>query len=517
MSKEINFAPRKRMLSGLDTNCNLTISSLGPKGRPVWIDDAVAPKFTKDGATISRSVDLPDPLENSGNKIAKNTTGQTLDDAGDGTTTTACLLQAIIHEAIKRPENAMEIRESLLKVSPKIVKEIKSRAIKIKKEDIKKIALVSSENEALANTISEIINELGEEATITVEDGYNQTGIEYSIIEGYEANVGFISDRFANQKGKARCIMENVPVFVSEKKLSTITDISPIFGYFKAQGITQAVIVCDDIDPSISGLLVANKGIGSFHAVVIKAVGDLLKDIEAVVGATRVSDETGVTFQMQFNEQDRNFVNPYLGKVKKIIVDANKSLFIPESNKPAQKRAEFLQKFADLEQNMYIKERLVKRISQLKGQIAVMKIGGQDFEREYLKDKADDAIKASKVALQEGVVEGGGMCLWRISNGMKGKTIGEIIMKEALKAPLKTIIKNAAKDYAEIVSTFVFNKEHLGYNAENNTYVNMIEHGIIDPAKVTRCAIENSIANAAQFIIGMDNGSITDEYIKDKK
>lgn len=500
MSKEVSFSPRDRMIKGLDINCNAVIATLGPCGKNVWIDDVMTPKFTNDGATISRSIELKDPLENSGNKIAKNTTAQTLDDAGDGTTTTACLLKAIVHASIERPENPMMVRESLLKSVPKVVSEIKKKAIKIKKEDIKKVALVSADDEVLATQISAIINRLGEDATVTIEDSY-EGHTHYEIIDGYEAGVGFMSPAFVTEKGKAKCIMNNVPVFVSEKKISAIQDIAPLFEFFKKAGITSCVIICEDIEPSVLGLLVVNKGMGAFNSVVIRATGDLLKDIEAVVGGTRVSDETGVTFQMM------NEANNYLGKVKKITTDANNTLLIPVSNKSAEDRAVHLQKFADIEPNMYIKERLIKRISQLKGKIAVLRIAGQDFEREYLKDKADDAIKASKVALQEGVVEGGGMCLWRIAQAIKPKNVGEEILRKALIAPLKQNIENAGLDYAEIVGGF---NEKIGFDTRKNIYVNLIENGIIDPAKVERVAVENAVASAAQFITG--HASVTELY-----
>lgn len=505
MSKEVSFSPRERMLRGLDINCDAVIKTLGPKGGNVWIDDAMQPKFTNDGATISRSIVLSDPLEDSGNKIAKNTTAQTLDDAGDGTTTTACLLKAIVHASCERPENPMMIRESLLQAVPKVVAQIKKAATKIEKKDIKKIALVSADDDLLATKISEVINRLGEDSVITIEDSYDGKRVEYEIIDGYEANVGFMSPEFVTEKNKGRCIMNDTPVFVTDKKIAAIQDIGPLFDYFKKKGITSCVIVCEDIENSLLGLLVANKKIGAFNPVVIRATGDLLKDIEAVVGATRVSDETGVTFQMM-SDADK-----YLGKVKKVTVDASKSLFIPVSNEPAQQRANHLQKFLELENNMYIAERLNKRISQLRGKIAVLKIGGQDFEREYLKDKADDAIKASKVALQEGVVEGGGMCLWRIAQGMKPKSIGEEILRKALVAPLKQNIENAGLDYAEIIKSMPID---CGYNTRDNKYVNMIENGIIDPAKVERCALENAVASAGQFITA--HASITEKIdVKD--
>lgn len=504
MNKEVNFEKdaQNKIVEGIDITCNAVGGTLGPKGRNVYIDHAMQPKWTNDGATIATNIVLEDPLRNAGAKLVKNCCGQTNDDAGDGTTTTAILLQALVHESLKRPENPMEIRESLLEAGEKVVKEIKKKSHKIEKKDIKKVALISAENEELANAISTIINKVGEDAVITVEDSYDGL-ISHEIIEGYEAGVGFMSPAFINQDKKAQCIMTDVPILVSEKKIAALSDIQPIFEMFKRQGISQCVIVCDDIENAILGVLALNKKMGTFNPLVIRATGDLVKDIEAAVGATRVSDTTGLSFP--------KVELKHLGLAKKVVSDSAKTLFIPEDGSKALTYANHLQKIANDEPNIYIKERLEKRISQLKGGVAVLKIGASDFEREYLKDKADDAIKASKSALEEGIVEGGGMTLWRIAQEMKPKTIGEEIMKKALISPLKKIIENAGKDYAEIANT-IGKYDDTGYDAKNDKYVDMIENGIIDPGKVERCAVENAVANTAQFITGFC--AITDKIEK---
>lgn len=496
MSKIVSFAPREKMLVGLNIGCDAVAGTLGPKGRNVWIDDPVSPKFTNDGFSIASNIVLKDPQEESGNKIVKNTCGQTVDDAGDGTTTSAVILQAVIHEALKRPENPMEIRESLLEASKKVVAAIKKQATSIEKEDIKQVALLSAENEELAENISQIFKQVGEHAVVTVEDSY-ESNISYEVVPGYEASVGFLDTRFADPKDKkARCVFDDVPVLVCEKKIATLTDISPLWQKFKLQGISTCVIVCEDIESPLLGTFVINKITGNFNSVVIRATGDMLKDIEACVGATRVSDSTGVTFQ--------NVDFEHLGRAKKVVSDANKTLFVPAKPEKAEQYANHLEKFRSSEANWYVKQRLEKRISQLRGGVAVLKIGTQDFNREYLKDKADDAIKACKAALEEGVVEGGGMCLWRIASEMKGKTIGEQILKKALRAPFKRICENAGKDHAEILTDLVLvNQTELaqqGYDARHDTYVPLIENGIIDPAKVERCAVENAVSNAANFI-----------------
>lgn len=505
MSKIVSFAPRDKMIRGLDIACDAVAGTLGPKGRNVWIDDQVSPKFTNDGFSIASNIVLKDPEEESGNKIVKNTCGQTVDDAGDGTTTSAVILQAVVHEALKRPENPMEIRESLLEASKKVVAGIKSASTPIAKEDIRKVALISAENEELADNISKIFEQVGEHAVVTVEDSYDPN-ISYEVIPGYEATVGFIDPRFADPKDKkARCVFEDVPVLVCEKKISTLTDISALWSKFKIQGISSCVIVCDDIENSILGTFVYNKITGNFNSVVIRATGDMLKDIEACVGATRVSDTTGVTFQ--------NVDFDHLGRAKKVVADANKTLFVPSHPEKAELYANHLEKFRNNEANWYVKQRLEKRISQLRGGVAVLKIGTQDFNREYLKDKADDAIKACKAALEEGVVEGGGMCLWRIASKMKGKTIGEQILKKSLQAPFKKICENAGKDHAEILMDIKTYSDgygtSMGYDARNDEYILLVENGIIDPAKVERAAVENAVSNAANFITMF--ASIVDE------
>ena len=499
------------MLRGFNLAADTVVGTLGPKGRNVWVDDAVSPKFTNDGATIATNVVLKDKLEDSGAKILKNTTGQTLDDAGDGTTTSAVLVQAIVAEAVKRPENPMEIRESLLETLPKVVKKIKQVSTSIDEKNIEKVALISAENKELARNVSEIIQKIGKDAVITIEDSYDN-GISYELVPGYEANVGFMDPRFADPKDKkARCIMQDVAVLVTEKKIAAVSDIQPLWAKFAQDGISSCVIVCDDIETPMLGVFLGSKLTGKFNSVVIRATGDALKDIEAATGATRVSDTTGVTFQ--------NIEYKHLGKVKKVTVDANKTIFIAADPKKSEAYARHLEKFVNSEQNSFIKTRLQKRVSQLRGGVAVLKIGSQDFNREYLKDKADDTIKACKAALEEGIVEGGGMTLWRIAQGMGNKTIGEQILRKAMTAPLRKILENANKDYAEVITKIgEYSGDgsivKFGYNAKDNTYVDLIKEGIIDPAKVERCALENAVSNAANFITMF--AAITD-HVEDTK
>ena len=486
--KEVIFNPIPKMLVGLDKAANAVAGTLGPKGRNVLIDDQTFPKTVNEGGTIAAHIVLEDRVENAGANYIRNTTGQTSDDAGDGRSTTAVLVQALAHACVERPENPMEIRESLTTASNKILKEIAKKSIKIGKDDVEKVALISSEDKEVAHLISEIIGKLGEKAVINVEDS-KTFATEYEIVDGYETHLGFMSPAFITDKKTAKAIHNDIAVLCSEKKISNIGDISKIFEMFKQKGIGSCVIVCDDIDDSILGMLAVNNQMGTFKSLVIRASAMFLDDIAGYLGAKIISNSTGITFQ--------NFEMEHLGYAKKVVSDANKSLFIGDGVAHKQYVKE-LEAKADGEPNMYTQANMKKRVAKLSGGIAVLRIGAPtDAEREYKKPKAEDAVRAVKGALEEGVIEGGGMTLWRIAQSMKPKTPGEEILKKALVAPLQWIIKNAGLDYAEIVMKL---PEGKGYNAKTNKYEDLVKSGIIDPAKVERVALENAVSSVGIFI-----------------
>lgn len=512
MSRTIEFSPREKLLKGFNTTADLIGGTIGPKGRNVFIENGNYPIITNDGATIGKYTELEDKIENLGAGIIRNTSNQQNDDVGDGTTTVTVLTQAIVKECLKRPENVMDVRDSLKEAGERTVEKLKKMSIKIGKKDAKKVALISSENEELATIISEIINKIGETGHIRVEDS-RTSETHYEITEGYEAPSGYLSPDFITNKDTAESIFENAPVLVAEKKIASLVDLSQIFNKFAFEHdnegrmmvdgknqpiplknpVTQCVVVCDDIADEMLGVFTNSKKTGAFQTLVIRARGPLLQDIEAVTGARMVSDQTGTTFQ--------NIKLSDLGHVKKVIATSQKSIFI--ANHPSAKaHAVHLGKMADQEKNMYVKEKLKERMARLTGGIAILRIASpSDYEREYLKLKADDTVKAVQAAIQEGVVLGGGMSLWYLSQDIKPKTIGEEILKNALKYPLMKIVENAGKDYADIVSRITA-EYGLGYDAKHDKIVDMVSSGIIDPTKVERCAIENAISAASIFITG---------------
>lgn len=503
MSKKVSFGKTAKdsMLKGLDLAADSVSGTFGPKGRNVYLMDSLLPTITNDGVTIANKINLADPEEDSGAYVIRNVSSQQNDDVGDGTTTVSILTQAIIHECLKRPENPMEVRQSLKVAGDKVLKALAEKSIAIKDEDIEKVAFISSEDATISRLITEIIHKLGKEAVVNVEDS-KTFETDYEIVDGYEAHVGFMSPHFVTDKKSNRAIYENIPVLVSQKKISSIQDITPIFELFKKEGISSCVIVCEDIEDSILGILVQNKLMGTFQSLVVRATGWLLEDIEGVTGATAISDSSGITF--------KNFELGHLGRAKKIVCNANTTLFVNDTES-GKNHAQFLDIQADNDPNQYSAKQLRKRAAKLRGGIATLRIGAPtDFERDYLRLKAEDSVKAVQAALAEGIVEGGGMTLWRLAQEIKPETVGEEILKKALTSPLKKIIENAGKDYTEIIKDL---PEGMGYNAKEDTYENLIEKGIIDPSKVERCALENAVSSASTFISTF--AVITD--IKDEK
>jgi len=490
MTKIVTFNPSAldKMRTGINIVADAVGKTIGPRGTNVFIDNEVQPKFTNDGHSIAHHITLSDKLENAGAWVVRNACAQTNDDAGDGTTTTAVLLRAIIDECLARPENKVQIMQSLMEAKKKVLKELKKQAKPIKQEDVISVARISAENEMLAQLVTEVIGKVGPKAVITVEDRQDGFESDYKLVQGYEAHVGFMSPYFRNDPNKARALYTHIPVLCTAKRMGTVNDLK-FFDKLAKEGINELVIVAEEIEPSILGIFVATKISGKMNLLVIKAAGPLLEDIAAATGATLISDETGVNFE--------NFEVKHLGKADKVICEEKKTIFT--SGAPsAKKQADRLELFANDNPNQFEAKRLRERAAKLKGGIAVIRIGAHtDAERNYLRDKADDTVHSVQSALEEGVVAGGGMALYNIASKSKGKTIGDSILRVSLTAPLRRIIENAGKDYAQILTNL---PEGQGYDAKKDCYSDFFKEGILDPLKVERAALENSIATAAHFI-----------------
>ena len=490
MAKQVLFGSeaRDKIRVGVDVACKAIRSTIGPKGRNAFIDNDMQPKITNDGVTIANSITLEDKLENMGAWLVKNTSAQTNEEAGDGTSTTSVLLKAIIDESLKRNENPMEIKRSLMELEPKITKMIEKASKPVEGNEIEQVATVSAESKEIGKLIAEVVDKVGKNVPITIEDNVLPQ-IEYKIVDGVETKVGYISQVFINNEKEGTCEIEDAYVLAVDKKISTVAEIKPFMDMLAAEKVSKLAILCADIENSVLGQFVFLKNIGAFSVLVVRVKGSELNDMAAASDATVISETSGIKLE--------DIKLEHFGRVDKIVSDDKKTIIINESES-GKKHAEFLRGQAERTKNSVEKAQLEARANKLAGGVAVIMVGAHtDSEREYQKYKIEDALNATKSAVDEGLVEGGGMCLFRISQALKGTTTGEQILKNALKEPLRAIIENTGEDYATVVSNM---PEGKGYNAGSGEYVDMLKDGIVDPAKVTRCAFQNALSTAANFI-----------------
>lgn len=492
MHKQILFKKdaRERIKGGIDTSCDAIKSTIGSCGRNAFIDSEMQPIITNDGVSIARAIKLEDPFEQMGAWLVNNTCDKTFDDVGDSTTTTAVLLQAIIDESLKRPENPIKIRRSLKDIGKKVEQWIKDTAKEVKdNEQIKDVATVSSESKTIGSLIGDVLEKVGKSRPVRVEDNVFAE-VEYEVVDGLETKVGYASPLFINKEAEGIAELENVHVFASDRPISSVPEIVKLLEMLQAKDITTLVFLVANMDKSVKGTFIANKLQGIFNSLIIEVRGTELEDMAAVAGATLISDSTGIKFA--------DVTVEHLGKVRKIIANEKKTLIIGNGTEKTKQAITRLRLQAQQTKNIYEAQYLNKRADNIEGGIAIIKVGAPtDTERADLKLKILNAVNATKSALEEGIVEGGGMCLYRVSNMIKGGSIGEEILRVALKAPLRNIIENAGEDYTDVVKRISTNK---GYNASNNKTVNMFKEGIVDSAKATRCAFVNALSSASEFI-----------------
>lgn len=507
MPKQVLFGTeaRDRIKRGIDITADAVKSTIGAKGRNAFIDDPMAPKITNDGVSIAKAITLEDRFENMGAWLVKNTSSQTNDDAGDGTSTTAVLLQAIIDESLKRPEPSMDVKKDLARVGLKVVGMIKDMARPVADGQIEDVATVSSESPEIGKLIAGLIEKGGKNVPVTIEDNKFSPEIESEITDGLETRYGYAHPIFVTNQAEAAADYENVHVFACERRISSIPDLKALLELLEREKINTLVFLVADIDSSVLGQLVLNKAAGRFNSLVIKVnVANDLEDMAAASGATLISETSGIKLSDVKKE--------HLGVARRITSYDKKTIIVNKSER-TKSHVEFLRITANNNTNYYDKKSLNMRADRLEGGVAVIKVGAHsDSEREYLKHKIEDAVNATKSALEEGLVEGGGMCLYRISGRLRGVSVGEEILKKALKAPLKAIIENAGDDYTSVIKKLPNKK---GYDVLASKNVDMFKKGIVDPAKVTRCAFENALSSAATFIT--HGVAITDKPLDSKK
>lgn len=525
MAKEIKFntEAREELKKGVDVLANAVKVTLGPKGRNVIIDKKFgAPHITKDGVTVAREVELEEPMQNMGAQLVKEVASKTGDDAGDGTTTATVLAQAIVNVGLKNVTagaNPMDLKRGIDKAVATVVEGIKKMAQPVG-DDFKKIedvARVSANNdETIGQLVAEAMKKVKKEGVITVDEAKG-TETTIDIVEGMQFDRGFISPYFITDAEKMECVMEHPYILLYDKKISNLKDMLPILES-TAQSGRGLLIIAEDVDQEALATLVVNRLRGSLKICAVKAPGfgdrrkEMLEDIAILTGATVVSEEKG----MQLSAATIDI----LGTAEKVTVNKENTTIVNGAGSKGNIAARVAQIHAQIEQTKsdYDREKLQERLAKLAGGVAVLHIGApSEVEMKEKKDRVDDALSATRAAIAEGIVPGGGVAYIRCIpalRALKGanddEQTGIEIVLRAIEEPLRQISANAGVEGAVVVQKVSEGTGDFGYNARTDTYENLHAAGVIDPAKVTRVALENAASIAGMFLT-------TECVIADKK
>lgn len=511
MAKQIIFddKARQQIKEGVDKLANAVKVTLGPKGRNVLIEKTYgAPQITKDGVTIAKEIDLENRLENIGAQTVKEAATKTVERAGDGTTTAVVLAQAIIGQAFKNitsGANPMEISNGLDKGFKAIVVELQKMAKPVKdKEDIRKVAMVSANNDAeIGSIISNVMEKVGREGVVTVEEG--QTfGVIEKYVEGMQFDKGYIAPYFVTNSEDLTAEIKDPYIIITDGKISAVKDMLPIIEKVAASGKKDIVIIADDVEGEALATLIVNKLKGILNVVAVKApaFGDrrkeMLKDLAVLTGGSVISEELGKKLDATELQE--------LGRAEKVVVSKDDTIIVNGKGNKALIKARIAQIKNEISktESDYDKEKLQERLAKLTGGVAVIEVGAAtEVEMKERKDRLDDALQATRAAIEEGVVSGGGIALLdAVKTLNKVAVVGDEkiaidILIRALQEPVRTIAENAGKEGAVIVNAVGKGK---GYDARNDKFVDMIASGIIDPVKVTRLALENAVSVSKMLI-----------------
>ena len=513
MSKNITFGEdaRKALKRGVDKVANTVKVTIGPRGRNVVVDKGYGgPTITNDGVSIAKEIELKDKLENMGAEIIKEVASKTNDVAGDGTTTSVIIAQAIIAEGMKHATmgvNTMAIRSGIEKAAEEAVSALQKIAKPIKdREEIRQVATISAESEELGAKIADTIDKVGKDGVVTVEE--SQTlGIETDIVKGLQFDKGYVSPYMITDTDRMEAEVKDAQILITDGKISSVKEILPFLEKLAQSGKKELVIIADDVDGEALTTFVLNKLRGAFNVLAIKAPGfgdrkkEILEDIAVTTGGQVISEETG----MKIDAVDLDV----LGKANRVIAKKDSTTIVGGKGKKSaiEARVEQLKTMRSGNDSKYDKEKIDERIAKLTGGVAVVRVGAAtETEMKYLKLKIEDAVNATKAATEEGVVAGGGSSLIHTAKKIAGKKlaneeeqIGYDIVVRSLEAPLRQIAENAGKEDGAVIVDRIKNLgEKSGYNALTGKIVSdMLKAGIIDPVKVERAAVQNAASAAA--------------------
>ncbi len=510
---KFNIDARDQLKSGIDQLASAVKVTLGPKGRNVVIEKKFgAPQVTKDGVTVAKEIELKDKFENLGAQMVKEVASKTNDDAGDGTTTATVLAQAIVNVGVKNVTagaNPMDLKRGIDKAVAKVIENIKKQSHEIgeSNDKIEQVATISANNDsAIGKLIADAMKAAGREGVITVEEAKG-TEDELKTVEGMQFDRGYISPYFVTDTDKMEAVMDHPYILLTDKKISTMKDLMPILESAVQNG-KGLMIIAEDIEGEALATLVVNKIRGSLKVAAVKAPGfgdrrkEMLEDIAVLTGGTVITEEKGLTLEGATLDM--------LGTCEKIVIDKENTTVVNGDGAKENIDARVNQIKAQIESSTsdYDKEKLQERLAKLAGGVAVIYVGAaSEVELKEKKDRVDDALSATRAAVEEGIIPGGGVAYIRAIDeleGMKGEnedeTTGIAIIKRAIEEPLRQIVENAGIEGSVIVQKVKEGKGDYGYNARTNQFENLTESGVIDPTKVARVAIENAASIAGMFL-----------------
>ncbi len=536
MAKQIIFGDKARtaLKNGIDQVANAVKVTIGPKGRNVILDKGYGtPTITNDGVSIAKDISLKDKVENMGAEIVKDVASKTNDQAGDGTTTAVVLTQALVTEGFKKTTlgvNAMGVRLGIEAAAREVVAALKAQAKPIKnKEEVKQVATISAESEEFGEIIAEAINKVGKDGVVTVEESQS-FGVESELVEGMQFDKGYASPYMITDAERMEAEYQDPLILITDKKISSIKEILPLLEKLAQAGKKELVIIAEDVDGEALPTLVLNKIRGTFNTLALKAPGfgdkrkEMLEDIAILTGGTVITESVGLKLE--------NAEPKMLGRARRIVATKDATTIIGGAGKKAEIEARAAQLKLQIESSdsSYDKEKLRERLGKLSGGVAVIKVGAStEAEMKYKKLKIEDAVEATKAAIEEGIVSGGGTALVRAGAKVAAKEIkapssdiadefqvGVRILLRALEAPLRQIAINAGKDDGEVIVDKVKSgKGNEGYDANADEIIpDMFAAGIIDPVKVTRTGVERAASAAA--ILLTTEVAISDEPKEEK-
>jgi chaperonin GroEL len=515
MAKEIKFdvEARDQLKSGIDQLANAVKVTLGPKGRNVIIEKKFgAPQVTKDGVTVAKEVDLEDPIENVGAQMVKEVASKTNDDAGDGTTTATVLAQSIVQVGLKNVTagaNPMDLKRGIDKAVIEVVKSLQSQSQGVGDDNkkVQQVASISANNESsIGALIAEAMSKVKKEGVITIEES-KSSDTYVDVVEGMQFDRGYISPYFVTDTEKMEAVLENPYILIHDKKISTMKDLLPVLEA-TAQNGRPLMIIAEDVDAEALATLVVNKLRGSLKIAAVKAPGfgdrrkEMLEDIAILTGGTVISEEKGLKLESTELEM--------LGQAEKISIDKENTIVVNGAGEKSMIEARIGQIKKQIENTTsdYDREKLQERLAKLAGGVAVIYVGAaSEVEMKSRKDLFDDALSATRAAVEEGIIPGGGVAylrsiekLEKLKGSNEDENTGIAIVRRALEEPLRQIVENAGLEGSVVVREISDGKGDFGYNAHTEKYENLFEAGVIDPTKVARIALENAASIAGMLL-----------------